>query len=27
VCPECGGPAGELLQGKEVEVFALEVEP
>src|SRR5215470_13020679 len=26
VCPECGGPAGELLQGKEVEVFALEVE-
>ena len=26
VCPDCGGPAGEVLQGKELEVFALEVE-
>jgi len=26
VCPECGAPAGEVLQGKELEVFALEVE-
>jgi len=25
-CPECGAPAGEVLQGKELEVFALEVE-
>ncbi len=25
-CPECGSPAGEVLQGKELEVFALEVE-
>ena len=25
-CPECGGPTREVLQGKELEVFALEVE-
>jgi hydrogenase nickel incorporation protein HypA/HybF len=25
-CPECGTPAGEVLQGRELEVFALEVE-
>ncbi|HXJ90826.1 MAG TPA: hydrogenase maturation nickel metallochaperone HypA [Candidatus Binatia bacterium] len=25
-CPECGAPAGQVLQGKELEVFALEVE-
>ena len=25
-CPECGTPTGEVLQGKELEVFALEVE-
>ena len=25
-CPECGTPSGEVLQGKELEVFALEVE-
>ncbi len=25
-CPECGSPAGEVLQGKELEVYALEVE-
>ena len=25
-CPECGTPTGQLLQGKELEVFALEVE-
>jgi len=25
-CPECGALAGELLQGKELEVFALEVD-
>ncbi len=25
-CPECGSPAGEVLQGKELEVCALEVE-
>lgn len=25
-CPECGAPAGNLLQGRELEVFALEVE-
>ena len=25
-CPECGAPAGEVLQGKELEVFALEVD-
>jgi hydrogenase nickel incorporation protein HypA/HybF len=25
-CPECGSLAGEVLQGKELEVFALEVE-
>jgi hydrogenase nickel incorporation protein HypA/HybF len=25
-CPDCGAPAGEVLQGKELEVFALEVE-
>ena len=24
-CPECGTPTGEILQGKELEVFALEV--
>jgi hydrogenase nickel incorporation protein HypA/HybF len=26
ICPECGAPAGDVLQGKELEVFALEVE-
>jgi len=25
-CPQCGALAGEVLQGKELEVFALEVE-
>ena len=25
-CPGCGTPTGEVLQGKELEVFALEVE-
>ena len=25
-CPECGTPSGQVLQGKELEVFALEVE-
>jgi hydrogenase nickel incorporation protein HypA/HybF len=25
-CPECGTPSGEVMQGKELEVFALEVE-
>ena len=25
-CPECGAPTGEVLQGKELEVFALEKE-
>ena len=25
-CPECGAPAGNVLQGRELEVFALEVE-
>lgn len=25
-CPDCGTPSGEVLQGKELEVFALEVE-
>ena len=25
-CPDCGTPAGEVVQGKELEVFALEVE-
>ncbi len=25
-CPECGAPTGNILQGKELEVFALEVE-
>ena len=25
VCPECNTPAGDVLQGKELEVFALEV--
>src|SRR5215469_18589198 len=25
-CPDCGTPAGDVLQGKELEVFALEVE-
>jgi hydrogenase nickel incorporation protein HypA/HybF len=25
VCPECGAPAGEVLHGREIEVFALEV--
>ena len=25
-CPECGTPSGEVLQGKELEVFAREVE-
>ena len=25
-CPECGAPTADVLQGKELEVFALEVE-
>jgi hydrogenase nickel incorporation protein HypA/HybF len=25
-CPECGAPTGNIVQGKELEVFALEVE-
>jgi hydrogenase nickel incorporation protein HypA/HybF len=25
-CPECGAPTGNIIQGKELEVFALEVE-
>jgi len=25
-CPECGTPASEVLQGKELEVFALEIQ-
>jgi len=25
-CPECGGPTNDILQGKELEVFALEVQ-
>ena len=25
-CPECSSPAGDVLQGKELEVYALEVE-
>ena len=25
-CPECGAPTRDILQGKELEVFALEVE-
>jgi len=25
-CPECGTPTGDIVQGKELEVFALEVE-
>ncbi len=25
-CPECGAPTGDVLEGKELEVFALEVE-
>ena len=25
-CPECGAPAGNVLQGRELELFALEVE-
>jgi hydrogenase nickel incorporation protein HypA/HybF len=25
-CPVCGSPAGDVLQGKELEVFALEVQ-
>lgn len=25
-CPECGSPTGDVLGGKELEVFALEVE-
>ncbi len=25
-CPECGTPSGEVLQGKELEIFALEVD-
>ena len=24
-CPQCGAPTGDILQGKELEVFALEV--
>ena len=26
ICPECSSPTGEVLQGKELEVYALEVE-
>lgn len=26
VCPKCGAPTGNIVQGKELEVFALEVE-
>src|SRR3954452_16968365 len=26
ICPVCGSPAGNVLQGKELEVFALEVQ-
>ena len=25
-CPECGTPTGEVVQGKELEVFALEIQ-
>jgi len=25
-CPDCGTPTAEVVQGKELEVFALEVE-
>lgn len=25
-CPQCGAPTGEILHGKELEIFALEVE-
>lgn len=25
VCPDCGTPTGQVLQGKELEIFALEV--
>jgi hydrogenase nickel incorporation protein HypA/HybF len=25
-CPDCGAPAGDVLEGKELEVFALEVQ-
>jgi len=25
-CPECGAPAGNIVQGRELEVFALEIE-
>jgi hydrogenase nickel incorporation protein HypA/HybF len=25
-CPECGAPAGNVIQGRELEVFALEVD-
>lgn len=25
-CPNCGGPTGNIIQGRELEVFALEVE-
>jgi len=25
-CPECSSPTGEVLQGKELEVYALELE-
>jgi hydrogenase nickel incorporation protein HypA/HybF len=27
VCPLCGGPAGEVLEGKDLQVTAMEVEP
>ena len=27
ICPECGSPAGEVLEGKDLQVTALEVEP
>jgi hydrogenase nickel incorporation protein HypA/HybF len=25
VCPECGGPASDVLEGRELQVFALEI--
>ena len=26
VCPECGGPASDVLEGRELQVFALEIQ-
>ena len=26
VCPECGGPVSEVLEGRELQVFALEIQ-